>query len=106
MLFLQIFEVHRAMQAAIWIGLAFNFLTYFPSTILVMYYGIPRSGETWIDTLDTRTLTPLRWYQVQAGLAILEDVYIFILPLPATLRLNMSIRRRAQVVAVFSIALL
>lgn len=94
------------MRFAIWMGQAFNFLLYGAGVAVATYYETPRPGETWLDALDGRSLIPLRWWQAQSALAIALDIYIFILPLPALYKLNISVRRRMQLIAVFSLALM
>lgn len=94
------------MRVAIWAGLAFNFLIYWPGVAVAAYYETPRAGESWVAILDGRTLVPLRWWQAQSALSIVLDLYIFILPIPVLARLKMPMRKRVSVIAVFSLALM
>lgn len=106
LLFKQIFTIQKSMRIAIWVGLAFNFLIYFAGIAVATYYETPHAGEVWVDTLDGRTLIPLPWWQAQSALCIVLDIYIFILPLPALLKLQLPTRNHIALIAVFSIALL
>lgn len=107
LLFFQIFAVQRSIRIAIWIGLTLNFLIYAPGIAVLTYYGAPRVGETWLDTLgDGRNLIPLPWWQAQSALSVAIDIYIFVLPLPTLTRLHLPTRRRISLVAVFSVALM
>ncbi|OTA70054.1 hypothetical protein K449DRAFT_427565 [Hypoxylon sp. EC38] len=106
LLFRQLFEIRKPMRIAIWIRLVFNFLLYATGIAVATYYETPRVGESWLDTLDGRTLIPLRWWQIQSALTVVLDLYIFILPLPIIARLKLPIRQRIQVIAVFSLAIM
>jgi hypothetical protein len=106
LLYLQLFTIEQSIRIAIWVGLAFNFLIYWPGVAVAVYYETPRTGEVWVDILDGRTLIPLPWWQAQSALSIVLDLYIFILPLPVLARLKMPIQKRISVIAVFSLALL
>lgn len=95
------------MRFAIWIGLAADFMIYSAGASIATYYETPRTGEAWINVLqDGRVLIPLRWWQAQSALAIVLDVYIFVLPLPTIFKMNMPTRQRISVIAVFSVALM
>lgn len=73
---------------------------------MAVYYETPRPGESWTDTLDGRAIKPLKYWQVQSALAVVLDIYIFILPLRPLCKLNISIQRRISVLTVFSLALM
>lgn len=94
------------MHIAIWIGLTMDFLVYAVGVAVGTYYETPRAGEYWVDTLDGRTVIPLKWWQTQSALIIALDVYIFVLPLPVVSRLKMPLRQRIPLISVFSLALL
>lgn len=106
LLFSQIFTIQKSMRVAIWVGLVFDFLLYGTGIGVASYYETPHMGETWVDTLDGRSLIPLPWWQAQSALSIALDLYIFVLPLPAVARLKLPIRKRISVMAVFSLALM
>jgi len=94
------------MRIAIWSGITFTFLIYGAGVAVATYYETPHIGETWMDVLDGRAIVPLKWWQAQSALTIALDIYIFILPLPAISKLRISFRRRIQLIAVFSLALM
>jgi hypothetical protein len=106
LLFQQIFTIQKKMRYAIWFGQAFNFALYAAGVAVAIVYETPRTGEKWSAILDGRTLIPLQWWQAQSALIVALDVYIFILPLPSLWKLKIPIRRRASVLAVFSLALM
>jgi hypothetical protein len=98
--------VQKSMRIAIWTGLAFNFLLYWPGVAIKTYYEAPHHGESWIVTLDGRAMIPLRFWQAQSALIIILDMYIFIVPMPAIAKLRLSIRRKISMAALFSLALM
>ncbi|KAK2612083.1 hypothetical protein QQS21_001932 [Conoideocrella luteorostrata] len=96
----QIFGVTRPMRIAIWAGLIFCFLIYFQNLILVPVFSVPRAGETWDDLVAlpvalnrVRKMTSVG--VEQGALAVLLDLYIFLLPLPqlANLKLRTGAKR-------------
>ncbi|KAF7527302.1 hypothetical protein G7054_g10534 [Neopestalotiopsis clavispora] len=73
---------------------------------VAIYYETPRSGEPWAAILDGRTLIPIKWWQAQSALSVVLDLYIFLLPLPILVKLQLPLQQRVSLVAVFSLALL
>lgn len=108
LLFLQIFDTKshgKKMKIVIWVGMAANFLIYFPSIPIISYYGAPSPGESWENfTLSLKPEKSLVWGIVQSALVIVLDLYIFIIPIPVTLQLHMPWKTRLQLAAVFSTA--
>ncbi|KAI1760842.1 hypothetical protein GGR53DRAFT_525683 [Hypoxylon sp. FL1150] len=78
----RLFMIQKPMRIAIWTGLTFNFLLYGTGVAVATYYETLRIGD------------------------IVLDLYIFILPLPSVVGLELPIRQRIQVIAVFSLAIL
>ena len=67
-------------------------------------------GETW-DPLagapeSKRCVKTEYWGIVQGGCAILIDVYIFEVPIPAIIQLQLALRHKIQILGVFMMALL
>ncbi|KAI1087033.1 hypothetical protein F5B19DRAFT_500444 [Rostrohypoxylon terebratum] len=107
LMFRQVFSVHKHMRIYIYIGLIATFLIYFPSIPLSAIFTAPRVGQSWEDLLATGSPRKLiYWGVVQGSLSIVLDIYIFILPLPILVKLNLSPKKRFQLVAIFAAALL
>lgn len=106
LLFSQLFTIHRWMRIAIWVGHMLNFLIFWPGVAIATYYEVPHVGETWLDTLDGRTIVSLPWWQAQSALIVALDIYIFVLPLPTVMRLQLPMKKRVSVITVFSVALM
>jgi hypothetical protein len=107
LLYLQIFNSHRAMRIAVYVGLVFTGLTYWTGIPLDIAFTAPRPGETWDSLLTNGHPQQLiYWGVLQGALAVALDLYIFILPLPVLWKLNMSLKRRIGVCAIFFTALM
>ncbi|KAI1130988.1 hypothetical protein F5Y10DRAFT_234394 [Nemania abortiva] len=109
LVFRQIFSVSRSTNIAIWIGIAFDFVIYATSLILVTYWATPRPGQSWDRLINGAGSTAQYVIYVaigQGAASILLDTYMFILPLPIIARLNLSPRRKWKIGAVFLVAFL
>ncbi|UKZ76613.1 hypothetical protein TrVFT333_004320 [Trichoderma virens FT-333] len=84
LLYLQIFSAHRAMRISVYIVMVLLVLDYWSGEFLEIAFAAPRPG----------------------GLALFIDIAIFVLPLPILWRLNMPLRRRIALCAVFFTALM
>lgn len=107
LLFLQIFSVNKKMRFAIYAGLVGIIADYGPNLILGPYYSVPHVGETWTDLLVNRR--PYQLVKVgleQAALAVILDLYIFILPFPMLSSLKLGSQRRLRLSIVFGTALM
>lgn len=97
------------MRIAIWIGIAVTFVLYASTLAIMSYFAAPHAGHTWdelvLDFIGT-TIFPLKWGVAQSAVNTMLDIYIFILPLPVIYRLNLSRRRKAQLLGVFFIGVL
>lgn len=107
LLYLQIFSAHRAVRIIVYVGIVVTALTYWTSVPIELAYGCPRPGSTWTDLLTNGMPGHIFYFvPVQGALAVIIDIWIFVLPLPILWRLNMSRRRRIALCAVFFTALL
>jgi hypothetical protein len=107
LLFKQLFTVDKKLNIAIWIGQIFNVLTYLPAIPIEVVFNAPDVGQKWAELmLSGKPQRAIYWGVVQSAMSIVLDLYIFFLPMPTIVKLNMSFRKRAQVVAVFSTALM
>ena len=69
------------------------------------YYCTPRNGKEW-DFANVHCGETILFGIVQGVLAVVLDFYIFVLPIPIVLKLQMSLKRRLSVIAVFGTAIL
>lgn len=108
LLLLQIFDIKgTTTKRAIWLGMFASFALYFPGFPIEIVFQSPSSGQGWDGLmLSGKPNRAIYWGLVQSCVGILLDLYIFVLPLPTILRLNMSLGKRIQVSLVFSTAFL
>jgi len=105
LLFDQVFTISNVMQKAIWAGHVLNFLTFMPVVPIEAYFNAPRPGESWEDLMLTgKPHKAITWGVVQSVLCIVLDLYLFVLPLPSLLGLNLSSTKRTKIMLVFGAA--
>jgi hypothetical protein len=113
LLYRQLFQVRSgAVTAAIWIGLFATFAANVPNIPIAFIFIGPHYGQTWKDALIRITGSENNdgpdsiFGPVQGALSVALDIYAFILPLPIIARLNLASRKKKQLIALFSVALL
>ncbi|KAL5046071.1 hypothetical protein BDW71DRAFT_70257 [Aspergillus fruticulosus] len=107
LLYRQIFTLEKPMKLAIRFGLVFTFVMYWPHVGLESYFCAPHAGEAWDELLTNgRPAKMIYWGIIQGTLAVLLDLYIFVLPLPRLWTLQRPLWKRLQIMAVFSTAML
>ena len=107
LLYLRIFTANKTMKYSIWFGLAFDFVLYWINIPFESWYCAPRAGDPWsLETVGRTCSDNIMFGLVQGVLAVVLDLYIFILPIPIVLSLQMSTRRRLSVLGVFATAIL
>ena len=97
------------MRISIWVGIAVTFVLQGIVLVVSAYLGAPRFNETWEEQLSRTQNTgiyTLRWAIGHSAAATVLDIYIFVLPLPIIYRLNLALRWKIQVAALFFVALL
>lgn len=105
LLFFQIFAVNRKMRFAIYAGLVGIIVAYGPNLILGPWYSTPHAGETWGILFTTgRPRHLVKVGLEQAVLAVVIDLYIFVLPFPMLSSLKLAPRKRIQLGFVFGTA--
>ena len=103
LLYLRVFTVERVIRYCVWLGLAWNLLIYWIGVPLTAYFCVSPSGKAWVvDNLRSdRCMKLTVWGVIQGALAVVLDLYIFLLPIPIVLRLQMSLKRRLSILGVF-----
>ncbi|PHH88067.1 hypothetical protein CDD83_8041 [Cordyceps sp. RAO-2017] len=106
LLYLDLFSVYERMRIAIFAGLAFTIGLYVTFIPCVSYFQAPHIGDSWSDLVANGQLSRVvPWTMVIGVGSILIDLYIFILPIPVLLRLQLSTSKRLRLVSLFGIAL-
>lgn len=97
------------MRVAIFTGIAAISALYVTSIIVSTYFLVPHTGQTWDSVIASAAeghFFQQYWGVASSSAALLIDLYIFILPLPILWKLNLSQRRKLQIIAVFLVALM
>lgn len=112
LLYRQIFHIHsRALHIAIWVGLIGTFVATFPNIPVAAIIQAPHRGETWAHAM-VRAPSAGRWHDgrywgpIQGGLSVVLDIFAFVLPLPIIATLNLTPRRKKELLFVFSVGFL
>ncbi|KAI4232756.1 MAG: hypothetical protein LQ349_004798 [Xanthoria aureola] len=103
LLYLRIFTVKPSMRYAIYAGLIFTAILYGVHIPLVIGFCSPRGTSKIIDFASCAKLTV--WGPVQGFLAMILDVYIFILPFPVISQLKLPRGKRLGVYVLFGTAI-
>ena len=102
LLYHRLFAVNRWTRIAIYFGVILNGLFYLASCIALIILCIPRRSESWTSpTYAARCYHAEAMGDVQGIFGLLSDIYIFILPLPVLFKLQMSLRKKLGITAVF-----
>lgn len=102
LLYLRIFALSRGTKIATYIGITLSFLFYMSTTIADLAICVPRHGETWSSpqfAVQCYPILNMTWAQGIYGLV--SDLYIFILPLPVLWGLQMALRKKLAITAIF-----
>ncbi|KAI2610571.1 hypothetical protein GGR54DRAFT_373308 [Hypoxylon sp. NC1633] len=107
LLYRQIFGVKKRIRIAVSSGLLLTLLVYLPNIPLAAIFDAPSAGSSWESmATSTKSSHMIIWGIIQSSLTVLLDIYIFILPIPLIIKLQMPIGRRWQVFGVFTTALM
>lgn len=107
LLYRQVFAIERRVRNYINIGLVITLILYLPNIPLSAVFDAPRYGDSWESMLTSHEpFKMITWGIVQSTLTIVLDFYIFFLPLPIIIRLNMPLGKRLQLAGVFMTALM
>lgn len=107
LLYLRIFGPKKSARYQIYICLAFSFCLYFVNIPVEAYYCAPRAGKGWtLAEIAPKCKKTSYLAIIQGPLNVLIDLFIFALPIPIVIRLQMSARKRLSVLAVFFTGLL
>lgn len=101
-LYYRIFALNRWTKIAIYFGIILTGLFYLASSIVLVVLCIPRRNESWTSMTNvTRCEQAEVMGDVQGIFGLASDLYIFILPLPVLFRLQMSLKKKLGITAIF-----
>ena len=103
LLYLRLFSPNRIIRYAIYFGVMANLVFYATTTIASGALCLPRHGEAWLDSARTaRCKRALAMYYPHGIFAVVSDFYIFIIPIPIVIKLNLPLRKKVGILAVFA----
>ena len=101
-LYLQIFGPMRWLRWSCYNGITIMTLFYASYWIVQVYVSTPEHGQSWLEDFKLSRYSVFSKLAVPLGsVNLVFDVYIFILPIAAVSRLQMSLRRKLEVSAMF-----
>ncbi|KAJ3571854.1 hypothetical protein NPX13_g5237 [Xylaria arbuscula] len=107
LMYLQIFGPLPWLRVCVYIGLTVNWLFYTIVVIASFAYQVPNAGQTWQEGfLNPRYNDAFRWTIPIASGSLILDTYIFILPVIAIFNLQLQVKKKLGVIAVFATGLL
>lgn len=109
LLYGQLFAVGKRFKLAINLSILVTLLLYLSEFPLAGIYGAPKPGHSWDSLLESLEINAKPFAlggAVQSAFSTVLDIYIFILPLPILLKLQLMPRQRFQLLGIFSTALL
>lgn len=101
-LYLQIFGPDRRMRYAIYFGIITVTICYTAFFIAYCVLAIPRPGESLIGVMLSKDVASLLDLAIaQGAINIASDFYIFLLPIPGLVQLQMGTRKKFGIGAIF-----
>jgi hypothetical protein len=102
LLYLRIFSCNRATKIAIWAGIGISGLFYSATAIFFGVACVPRPHNTWLITaLSPQCSSTKRMNYAHGSFGVVSDLYIFILPLPGLWKLQLPVKKKVGVCAIF-----
>ena len=107
LLYLEIFRPNIALRYLIYFGIVFISLFYTSTWIAFAVFSIPKPGQSLLVSIlspDTAKDIPLGI--TQGAINIVSDFYILCLPIPGVWKLQLPLKKRLGVIAIFMTGLL
>lgn len=102
MLYLRLFDSKLWFRYASWVGIVSAFVIYIHSVPLIASFCVPRNGDRWASLATfARCKRASADALAQGAGNIALDMYLLLLPLPVICRLQMPLKRKIGVAAVF-----
>ena len=102
LLYYRIFASSRAATIAICLGILLCSCYYISAAIVLLVLCVPRSHDSWISPRSIARCRPTTRLGIPGGVFnLVSDLYIFVLPLPLLLKLQMPLRRKIGITALF-----
>ena len=106
LLYYRVFTPNKFLRYIISVGIAFCFAVYLASLAVAVYYCAPHPDKAW-DLLVLYSCSRIRYYQIISGVANLAlDIFMIGLQIPVILRLQLPLKKKIGVLAMFMTGLL
>ncbi|KAI9680045.1 MAG: hypothetical protein M1817_005061 [Caeruleum heppii] len=99
LLYLRIFPAHRFRQI-VWAGIAVLVCILISHTLVCIFACRPVQGF-WKTDVSSKCINAVRFYWAQATLNVITDVFILLLPIPATWSLRITRRQKVGLSGLF-----
>jgi len=107
LLILHIFSTLRWLRILAHLGATFNILFYFSGAIALIVLGSPRNGQNYLEVLSGPAGTRSTTVGVVLGIfSVVSDFYLLVVPLPAVWGLQLPLKKRMRILAIFGTGLL
>ena len=107
LLYLRLFNPNQWTRVLIYFGILTTFVFYTATTVAFGALCIPRSGENWIESnFSPRCGKSIVMTYVQGTFNVVSDFYILVLPIPVVWQLQMPLRKKVGVCAIFMTGIL
>ena len=107
LLYLRVFSSHVRTRYLIYFGLGFTSISYPVGMVYLLAVCTPRHGEGWFETWSSsgcQSITILLY--TQGGVNILSDFYLLCLPMPVVWNLQLPLRKKVGLSAIFMLGIL
>lgn len=106
-LYLEVFRPNQQLRYAIYFGIVFTTLFYAGTFIAYCVLAIPRPGQSLIGVMLSKGVASAIPLSVgQGAVNIATDFYIFLLPIPSVLQLQLPTKKKIGFCAIFMTGLL
>lgn len=107
LLYLRIFSPDRWTRLMIYLGAITCFICYMVTAVTMTALCIPRHEESWIIALlSSRCHKAITMTYVQGVFNIVSDFYLLLLPIPVVWKLQLTLRKKIGISAIFMTGLL
>lgn len=97
-----LFRPLRWVRISVWTGATISTLFYAPITIVAFVLNSPWPGETFFEGQLSWHYLEFSKFSIPTGvIGMLVDWYLFILPIPAVLNLQMSTAKKIGILVIF-----
>ncbi|KAI1874498.1 hypothetical protein JX265_004706 [Neoarthrinium moseri] len=102
LLYFQIFAVTTRTKVSIILACVFSGLIYLVHPIMVVVFEAPRIGQTWSEPALSGMAAKLTYYAPIHGIgSVILDIWILLIPIPAIIKLQVSAKKKVQLLVVF-----